>query len=135
MISFSFRREDQLSSDVIWGVFDKVVQSNSSFNVFNKLIVTGHSVEMPVGFRRDGIKRKGRPLATMVQLKSSIVELRAEENCLVHALIIAIARLNNNLNYTSYRKGNKIRPVVRQLLETTGIDLKNGAGIPEFSRI
>ena len=116
-------------------MFDKVSQSNSRFNALDTLLVTVHSVTKPVGFGRDGIKRKGRPLATMVQLKSSIVELRAEENCLVHALIIAIARLNNNLNYTSYRKGNKIRPVVRQLLETTGIDLKNGAGIPEFSRI
>ena len=27
-----------------------------------------------------------------------------------------------------------IRPVVRQLLETTGIDLKNGGGIPELTR-
>ena len=110
MISFSFRREDQLSSDVIWGVFDKVVQSNSSFNVFNKLIVTGHSVEMPVGFRRDGIKRKGRSLATVVQLKKSIVEVRGVENCLAHALIIAIGRLNNDPNYTSYRKGRIIVP-------------------------
>ena len=84
---------------------------------------------MQVGFGWDGIKRKGRPLATMVQLKKSIVEVRAEENCLAHALIIAIARLNNDPNYKSLRKG-KIRPVVRQLLETTGIDLKNGEGIP-----
>ena len=31
-------------------------------------------------------------------------------------------------------KGNKIRPVVHQLLETTGIDLRNVAGIPELAR-
>jgi len=67
----------------------------------------------------------------MAHLKRSIVEVGAEENCLAHALVIAIARLNNDPNYTSYRKGNKIRPVVRQLLGTTGIDLKNGGGIPE----
>jgi len=60
--------------------------------------------------------------------------VRAEENCLAHALIIAIARLHNDPNYTSYRKGFKIRPVVDQLLETTGIDLKNGGGIPELTR-
>jgi len=56
-------------------------------------------------------------------LKSSIVEVRVEENCLAHALIKAIARLNNDPNYTAYFKGRKLRPVVRQLLESTGIDL------------
>jgi len=38
------------------------------------------------------------------------------------------------LNNTSYRKGRKIRPVVGQLLETAGIDLKNVGGITELTR-
>ena len=62
------------------------------------LIVMVHSVTMPVRFRRDGIKQKGRPLANMVQLKGSIVEVGAEEKCLEHALMFAIARLNNEPN-------------------------------------
>ena len=132
-IGFSFRRKDQLSSDVIWSVFDKVSKSNARFNASDTLIVSVHSVKMPVGFGGDGIKRNGRPLATMVHLRSSIVEVGTKENCLAHALVIAIARLNNYPNYTLYRKGNKIRHVVRQLLETS-IDLKNGAGIPELTR-
>ena len=61
------------------------------------------------------------------------MEVGAEENCLAHALIIAIARLNNDPNYMAYRKRLKIRPMVHQILET-GIDLKNGAGIPELNR-
>jgi len=37
--------------------------------------------------------------------------------------------------YISYRKGRKtILPVVQSLLETTGIDLQNGGGIPEIRR-
>jgi hypothetical protein len=55
------------------------------------------------------MKRRGIPLATMAHLKRSIVEVRAEENCLANALILAIARLNSDPNYTSYRKGFKIR--------------------------
>ena len=47
-------------------------------------------------------------------------------------MIVAIARLENDPNYQSYRKGNKIRPVVTHLLETTGIDLINGGGVPEL---
>ena len=49
-------------------------------------------------------------------------------------LIIAIARIDNDSNYESYRKGLKIRPVVRDLLEKTGIELSSGAGIPEIRR-
>jgi len=115
-------------------VFDKVPQSNARFNATDTLIVTVHSFTMPVGFGRDGMKRKGRQLATMAHLKRSIVEVRAEENCLAHALVIAIAKLNNDPNYTAYMKGRKIRRVVRQLLETTAIDLKNGGGIEELTR-
>jgi hypothetical protein len=70
----------------------------------------------------------------MAPLKRSIVDVRAEENWLALALIIAIVRLHNDPNYTSYRKGFKIRPVVEKLLETTGIDLKNGGGIHELTR-
>ena len=81
------------------------------------------------------MKRKGRPLATMAHLKCSIVEERGEEKCYAHALVITIATLNNDRNYTSNRKCRKIRHVVRQLIETTGIDLKNGGGIPALTRI
>ena len=133
-IGFICRRKDQLSPDVIWSVFDKVSQSNARFNAMDTLIVKVHSVTMPVGFGGDGMKRKGRQLATMANLKRSIVQVRAEENCLAHALVIAIARLNKDPNYTAYMKGRKIRRVVRQLLETTAIDLKNGGGIPEQTR-
>ena len=46
-IGFSFIRKDQLSSDVIWSVFDKLSQSNARFNTSDTLIVTVHSVTMP----------------------------------------------------------------------------------------
>ena len=80
------------------------------------------------------MKQKGRPLASMVQLKWSNVEVGAEATCKAHALIIATARLNKDPNYTSYRKGYKIRPVFNRLIVTTGIYLKNGAGISEISK-
>ena len=93
-----------------------------------------HSVALPVGFGWGGSKRKGRPLTTMAHLKRIIVEVQAEEHCLAHALVMAIARLNNGPNYKAYRQGNKILPVVQQLLEMTGIDLKNGGGNPKLTR-
>jgi len=72
-VGISFRRKDQLSGDLIWSVFEKVVQSNARFDAFDKLIVTVHSVILPVGHGR--AKYKGRPLAVMAHFKRSIVEV------------------------------------------------------------
>jgi len=69
----------------------------------------------------------------MAHLKSSIVEVKAEENCLAHALLIAIARGDNDANYKAYRQGRKVRPVVQALLKETGIGLNSGGGIPELN--
>ena len=69
----------------------------------------------------------------MAHLKKIIVEVKAEENCLAHALIIAIARVENDVNYKAYRQGRKIRPVVEALLQQTGIDLTGGGGSPNLT--
>ena len=79
---------------------------------------------MPVGFLKS-VKSKGRPLAEMVHLKLSIIEVKAETNCLAHAPIIAIARITNDPNYKTYREGNRILPEVQHLLQTTGTDLQH----------
>ena len=131
-IGVSFRRKDQLSGDVIWNVFEKVCQSNSRFNALDRFVVTVHSVRMPVGF--GGMKTMGRLISVMAHLKRSTVEVKAEDHCLGHALLIALSRVNNDSNCNSYRRGYKIRPAVQNLLETTGIDLMKGAANPELVR-
>jgi hypothetical protein len=86
---------------------------------------------MPVGFRKVPLKSKGRSLEQIAHLKSSIVTVNAETNSLVHSLIIVIARVDNDPNYNSYRRGRKIRAEVDRLLEATGLDLTRG-GVPEL---
>jgi hypothetical protein len=131
-IGLSFRRKEQMSGDVLWSVLEKISQSNSRFNALDTLTIEVHAVRMPTGFGR--VKTKGRPLPLMAHLKRSIIEVKAETNCLAHVLIIAIARITKGPNYSSYRKGYKIHPVVDNLLATTGINLENGGGIPEHER-
>jgi hypothetical protein len=91
---------------------------------------------MPVGVGGGGIKNKGRPLEIMAHLKTSIVQVKAETNCLAHALMITNAGVDNDPNCKAYRdsRKRKILPAVRQLLEETGINLDNGGGIPELAR-
>ena len=124
-IGTSFRRKDQLSGDVVGSVFEKISQSNSRFNAMDPVVITLHSVIIPVGSGR-GIKTMGRQLSVMAHIKKSIVEVKTDSNCL------AIARVENDSNYKSYRDGWKIRPVVRNLLVRTGIDLTNGVSLPEL---
>jgi hypothetical protein len=133
-IGLSFRRKDQLTADVISSVFQKVTQSNSRFNALDKLVLNVHAVKLPVCFGGDGIKSRGRPLNIMARLKTSFVQVKAETNCLAHAVLIAKARVDRDPNYESYRKGDKIRPEVQYLLEETGINLDNGGEIPELIR-
>ena len=54
---------------MIWSVFEKVAQSNARFNALDKLVVTVHSVRMPIGHGGDGIVTMGRPLELMTRLK------------------------------------------------------------------
>jgi hypothetical protein len=110
-IGISFRRKDQITGDVIWSVFEKVAQSNARFNALDKLVMTVHSVKMPIG-HGCGIATKGRPLDIMVHLKKSIVKVKAKNNCLAHALVIAKAKVDGDPNYESYRHGYKTRPIV-----------------------
>jgi len=58
---------------------------------------------MPVGYGMHAIKIRGRPLSVMAHHKKSIVDVKAEENCPAHAIIIAIARVDNDANYKAYR--------------------------------
>jgi len=134
LIEISFRRKDQLSGEVIWSVFEKVSKSNARFNALDTLFLTVHSVTMPVGYGKHAIKSMGRPLSVMAHLKKSIVEVKAEENCLAHALKIAITKVDNDAKYKAYPQDRKIRPVVEALLQQTSIDLSSCGGIPELNR-
>jgi len=72
-IGISFRRKDQLSGEVVWSIFEKVSQSNARFNALDTLVVTVHSVTIPVGYGKHAIKSEGRLLSVMDHLKRSIV--------------------------------------------------------------
>jgi hypothetical protein len=87
---------------------------------------------MPIGNGGGKIPAKGRPLAKHGTLKRGIVEVRAENNNLANALMIAIAKLSIDPNYKAFIQGRKVRPFVDCLLAKTGIDMTNGGVIPEL---
>ena len=114
--------------------FQKCLMSNSRFDALDTPVVTVHSVRMPLGFGKSAIKSRGIRLSVMAHLKTCVVEVKPEENCLAQALVIFIAKVENDPDYKAYRQRRKIRQVVQTLLDTIGIDLYNGAGIRELVR-
>jgi hypothetical protein len=63
------------------------------------------------------------------------VKVKAKENCLAHALVIALARVTNDPDYQAYRKTRKILPKVRELLQAAGVDLSRGKRKPRLGRM
>jgi hypothetical protein len=75
----------------------KVSQSNSRFNAMDALVFQVDTVKMPVGFGKV-LKTMERQLSKLVHQKRSIVEVKAENDCLAHALLIAIAKVTDDPN-------------------------------------
>jgi hypothetical protein len=56
----SLRRHDQLKPEVVWDVLGKVIRSNASFGLTDRLEVRMDHVRMPVGNGKEAEKMKGR---------------------------------------------------------------------------
>jgi hypothetical protein len=54
--------------------------------------------------------------------------------CLAHALIIAMARMNGDRKYVSYRDGYGLHKCIQKLLNASGVDLPNGGGFRELEQ-
>jgi len=103
VVGISLRRRDQLKPDVVWSVLGNVIQLHTRFAVTDRLEVHLDHVRMPVGYGQE--KTKGRSLEVWSAIKGRIVVVKADFLCLAHALIIAMARVNGDPKYKSYRNG------------------------------
>jgi hypothetical protein len=74
------------------------------------------------------VKTKGRSLDDLSAKERSIV-VQAALLCLTHALIIGIARVNNDPMYALYRHRRYFEKPVEDLLKASGIVLSNGGGL------
>ena len=124
MVGISLRDRDQLKPDVVWAVLGKVIQSNARFGLSDLLEVHLDLVRMPAA--NSGVRTKGRLLNVMRAIKNSIVTVKSALNCLAYALIIAMASVNGDPKYQSYRDGKGLKKPVEDLLKDSGVDLSNG---------
>ena len=115
---------------MVCGVLGKVVQSNARFVLTDRLEVHLGHVGMPGGNGRE--KTKGRSLDVMGAIKKCIVTVKATFLFLAQALIIAVARVNGEPKYKSYRNDRGLKQPVQDLLNTSGDNLTNGSVFKEL---
>ena len=121
LVGISFRRRDQLKPYVVWGVLGNVLQSIARFGLCDRLDVHLDHVTMPVGNGRE--KTKGRLLDVLSAIKKSIVVVQAAFLCLAHSLITAMAMVNGDSKYKSYRNGRGLNQIFQGHLNASGINL------------
>jgi hypothetical protein len=132
VVGISISRRDQFKPNVFWEVLGKVIQSNARFGLTDRLEVHLDHVRMPAGNGREKIK--GRSLDVLSAIKRSIVVVKAVFLCLAHALIIAMAQVNGDPKYKSYRNGRGLDKPVEYLLKVSCIDLSNGGGLEKLQQ-
>jgi hypothetical protein len=98
----------------------KVVQSNARFGLSDRLEIHADYVTLPSVYGKRALKPKRQSLNKLSKNKTSIVRVKSEVNCLAHALVIAMAKLNGDPNYPSYRDGHSIDEPVDELLKASG---------------
>ena len=132
MVVISLRRRDQLKPDVVRGVLGKFIQSNARFQFVDRFEVHLDYVRMPAENGRTAEKTKERSLYVMSAIKNSIVTLKAAMYCLVHALIIAMAKVNGDPKYPLYRDGKGLKKHVEDLLKACRFNLRNAGGFKKL---
>ena len=112
----------------------EVIQSNARFALTDRLEVHLDHVRMPAGNGKMAEKTKGRSISVLSAIKTSIVTVKAVFLCLAHALIIAMAKVNGDSKFKSYRNGYGLKEPVEELLNASGVDLSNGGGFKELQQ-
>ena len=134
VVGISLRRRDQLKPDEVWALLGKGIQSNDRFGLSDRLEVHLDHVRMPVGNGKLAEKTKGRSLDVLSAIKRSIVVVKAAFLYLAHSLVMAMANVNSDPKYKSYRDGYGLKKPVEELLKASGVDLPNGGGLEELQQ-
>ena len=126
VIGISLRCRDQFKPGVVCEVLGKAIQRNARFALTDRLEVHLDHARMPA--RNDREKTKGRPLNMLSVIKSLIVLVKAAFLCLGHTLNIAMAQVNVDPKYKSYRDGYGLKKFIEGFLEASGVNLNNSVG-------
>ena len=125
-ISIPFMPLVQLTTERVFSQIERVIQSNRDFRLNDTVTVDIIHVEEPQGGTSNGkSKRTTLDIREYLKKKKSIISINNKDNlCLARALVVAIARIENDPKYDQIRKSD------RNIQRERALDLHHAANVP-----
>ena len=124
-ISLPFCSLEELTTEKVLSQVEKVVQSNEEFRLNDTVNIDILRVQMPQGSGKSKLKRKTWNIRDYLKEKKSVITINNKDDlCLARALVVAIARIENDPRYKQIT--NSSRPLQRE----RAFDLHEAANVP-----
>ena len=105
-ISMPFMVAEQLTPERVFSQIERVIQSNRDFRLNDTVTIDIIHVEAPQGSGRS--KRTTLNIREYLHKKGSVITIKNNDNlCLARGLVVAIAKIENDPNYTNLRDSKK----------------------------
>ena len=123
-ISLPFMPLSRLTTERVLAEFERVVQSNHHFRLNDSVLVNMIHVEMPHGGA--GSKRSEINLERHLAKKGSVIRIQnIDEVCLARALVVSIAKIENDARYKTIvdHRGSLQERLAYDLHEKAGVEI------------
>ena len=122
-ISMPFMDVEQLTPERVFSQIERVIQSNRDFRLNDTVTIDIIHVEAPQGSGRS--KRTTLNISEYLHKKGSVITIKNNDNlCLARALVVAIAKIENDPSYTDLRDSKK------RVQQNKAIALHERANVP-----
>ena len=124
-ISLPFLPVEQLTTERVFSQIERVIQSNQEFRLNDTVTVDIIHVETPQGSGKSKVKRTTLNIREYLKKKGSIITINNNDNlCLARALVVAVAKIENDPKYQQIKRSN--RPVQLE----RALQLHRAANVP-----
>ena len=122
-ISLPFMEVERLTTERVYSELERVIQSNQDFRLNDTVTIDINHVKTPQGSGR--MKRTTYDIDDYLNQKNSVVRIKNKDDlCLARALVVSIARIENDPKYKQICKSD--RPLQRE----KAFDLHEAANVP-----
>ena len=123
-ISLPFCPLEELTTEKVLAQVEKVVQSNEEFRLNDTVNIDIIRVEMPQGSGKSKVKRQILNIRDYLKKKSSVICINnMDDLCLARALVVSIARIEQDPQYRGISRGSGIQ-------RERAFDLHEAANVP-----
>ena len=123
-ISLPFCPLEELTTEKVLAQVEKVVQSNEEFRLNDTVNIDIIRVEMPQGSGKSKVKRQILNIRDYLKKKNSVICINnMDDLCLARALVVSIARIEQDPQYRGISRGSGIQ-------RERAFDLHEAANVP-----